>query len=186
MENLLKDMGKRIFDRRKQLNMTQETLAELAHVTPQTISTAELGQKAMRPETILKVCDALHISTEYLLRGVITEADSSLLMKKISTLTPKQYRHFEDILDSFIAPYRKRHRSITGSHASFDYPLLRNADKVLAIRLRVLSSISGSSSTSCAVESITGAAGFSTNLAVGICSFAFSCPIPSCRKISLQ
>lgn len=103
MENLLKDMGKRIFDRRKQLNMTQETLAELAHVTPQTISTAELGQKAMRPETILKVCDALHISTEYLLRGVITEADSSLLMKKISTLTPKQYRHFEDILDSFIA-----------------------------------------------------------------------------------
>ena len=59
MENLLKDMGKRIFDRRKQLNMTQETLAELAHVTPQTISTAELGQKAMRPETILKVCDAL-------------------------------------------------------------------------------------------------------------------------------
>lgn len=59
--------------------------------------------KAMRPETILKVCDALHISTEYLLRGVITEADSSLLMKKISTLTPKQYRHFEDILDSFIA-----------------------------------------------------------------------------------
>lgn len=45
MENLLKDMGKRIFDRRKQLNMTQETLAELAHVTPQTISTAELGQK---------------------------------------------------------------------------------------------------------------------------------------------
>ena len=52
MENLLKDMGKRIFDRRKQLNMTQETLAELAHVTPQTISTAELGQKAMRPETV--------------------------------------------------------------------------------------------------------------------------------------
>ena len=40
MDNLLKDMGKRIFDRRKQLNMTQETLAELAHVTPQTISTA--------------------------------------------------------------------------------------------------------------------------------------------------
>ena len=97
MDNLLKDMGKRIFDRRKQLNMTQETLAELAHVTPQTISTA------MRPETILKVCDALNISTEYLLRGVITETDSSLLMEKISTLTPKQYRHFEDILDSFIA-----------------------------------------------------------------------------------
>ena len=43
MENLLKDMGKRIFDRRKQLNMTKETLAELANVTPQTISTAGRG-----------------------------------------------------------------------------------------------------------------------------------------------
>lgn len=51
----------------------------------------------------LKIIYALHISTEYLLRGVITETDSSLLMEKISTLTPKQYRHFEDILDSFIA-----------------------------------------------------------------------------------
>ena len=61
MENLLKDMGKRIFDRRKQLNMTQETLAELAHVTPQTSSTAELGQKAMRPETILKDVSYTHL-----------------------------------------------------------------------------------------------------------------------------
>jgi len=103
MENLLKDMGKRIFDRRKQLNMTQETLAELASYLDAFSTYPELGQKAMRPETILKVCDALHISTEYLLRGVITETDSSLLMEKISTLTPKQYRHFEDILDSFIA-----------------------------------------------------------------------------------
>ena len=50
MDNLLKDMGKRIFDRRKQLNMTQETLAELAHVTPQTISTAPLlGEPPLPP-----------------------------------------------------------------------------------------------------------------------------------------
>ena len=103
MDNLLKDMGKRIFDRRIHLIISQETQAELAHVTIQTFSIAELGEKAMRPETILKVCDALNISTEYLLRGIITETDSSLLMEKISTLTPKQYRHFEDILDSFIA-----------------------------------------------------------------------------------
>ena len=64
MENLLKDMGKRIFDRRKQLNMTQETLAELAHVTPQTISTAELGQKAMRPETVMHSTSAPSICCE--------------------------------------------------------------------------------------------------------------------------
>ena len=55
MNELLKDMGRRIYDRRKQLHMTQDTLAELANITPQTVSTAELGQKAMRPETIIGI-----------------------------------------------------------------------------------------------------------------------------------
>ena len=66
MNELLKDMGQRILDRRKQLNMTQETLANLTHLTSQTISYAETGQKAMRPETMLKICDALGISADYL------------------------------------------------------------------------------------------------------------------------
>ena len=48
MSELLKEMGQRILERRKQLNMTQETLANLTHLTSQTISYAEMGQKAMR------------------------------------------------------------------------------------------------------------------------------------------
>lgn len=59
MNELLKEMGQRILERRKQLNMTQETLANLTHLTSQTISYAEMGQKAMRPETMLKICEAL-------------------------------------------------------------------------------------------------------------------------------
>lgn len=53
-----------MLDRRKQLRLTQETLAKMAHVTPQTISTAELGTKAMRPETILNVCEAWQTDAE--------------------------------------------------------------------------------------------------------------------------
>lgn len=107
MENLLKDIGRRMYDRRKQLHMTQEALADLAHITPQTVSTAELGQKAMRPETIHGVCDALGISTEYLLRGTITDADKSGLLQKVSDLTPGQYRHLEDIIHSYIAAVKE-------------------------------------------------------------------------------
>ena len=99
MGELLKEMGQRMLDRRKQLRLTQETLAKMAHVTPQTISTAELGTKAMRPETILNVCEALDISTDYLLR---------LLHQKISSLTPSQYRHLEDIIDSYIAAIQEQ------------------------------------------------------------------------------
>ena len=108
MSELLKEMGQRMLDRRKQLKLTQEALAKMAHVTPQTVSTAELGTKAMRPETILKICDALDISTDYLLRGKILEADTSLLQQKISTLTPSQYRHLEQIIDHFIAAIQEK------------------------------------------------------------------------------
>ena len=102
MSELLKEMGQRILERRKQLNMTQETLANLTHLTSQTISYAEMGQKAMRPETMLK------ISADYLLRGKILEADTSLLQQKISTLTPSQYRHLEQIIDHFIAAIQEK------------------------------------------------------------------------------
>ena len=108
MSELLKEMGQRILERRKQLKMTQETLANLTHLTSQTISYAEMGQKAMRPETMLKICEALGISADYLLRGKILEADTSLLQQKISTLTPSQYRHLEQIIDHFIAAIQEK------------------------------------------------------------------------------
>lgn len=108
MNEFLKDMGQRILDRRKQLNMTQEALANMTHLTSQTISYAETGQKAMRPETMLKICDALGISADYLLRGETLEADASLLQQKISTLTPSQYRHLEQIIDHFIAATQEK------------------------------------------------------------------------------
>ena len=103
MGELLKEMGQRILERRKQLNMTQETLTNLTHLTSQTISYAEMGQKAMRPETMLKICEALGISADYLLRGQVMEGDTRLLNQKVSSLTPCQYRHLENIIDNFIA-----------------------------------------------------------------------------------
>ena len=96
-------MGERIMARRKQLRWTQEELAEAAGVTPQTISTAELGKKALRPVKIINICAALDISPDYLLLGRISGEDISILSQKVSQLSPGQYRHLEDVVDSFIA-----------------------------------------------------------------------------------
>ena len=85
MSELLKEMGQRILERRKQLNMTQETLANLTHLTSQTISYAEMGQKAMRPETMLKICEALGISADYLLRGNLLLEQRSVCFKNFTT-----------------------------------------------------------------------------------------------------
>ena len=81
MENLLKEMGKRLVERRKQLRLTQEEVAERADLTTQTISTAETGKKALRPANIISICAALDISPDYLLLGKISGEDLSILKR---------------------------------------------------------------------------------------------------------
>lgn len=103
MGDLLTEMGRRIYERRKQLHMTQEELAERASVTPQTISTAELGKKALRPENIIGVSRALEISTDYLLTGYVPAHEREALIEKLSPLSSSQYRHLEDIINSYIS-----------------------------------------------------------------------------------
>lgn len=103
MDDLLNQMGRRIFSRRKELYLTQEELAEQAGVTPQTISSAELGKKALRPENIIRISAALNISTDYLLTGIVNEADHSTVIELVSTLNAAQYRHLEAIIRSYVA-----------------------------------------------------------------------------------
>lgn len=103
MDNLHREMGMRIYQRRKQKRWTQEELAEASGVTPQTISSAELGKKALRPENILKICDALEISTDYLLTGRIVNEDFHAIFEKISVLSPRQFHYLENIINNYIA-----------------------------------------------------------------------------------
>ncbi len=107
MSEFLEAMGRRILVRRKQLRLTQEVLAEQTGVTPQTISTAELGKKALRPENIVSLCRALDVSTDYLLHGETAGGASSILSDKVDQLTPRQYRYLEEIIDSYIAAVKE-------------------------------------------------------------------------------
>lgn len=102
MDILLEQMGQRLVERRKQLGLTQEDVAEQADLTTQTISTAETGRKALRPENIVKLCDTLEISETYLLRGKISPEDVEPLFARMVQLPPKQYRHLENIINNYI------------------------------------------------------------------------------------
>lgn len=108
MDDLLNQMGKRLVARRKQLRLTQEEIAERTDLTTQTISTAETGKKALRPENIIKLCAALDISTDYLLLDKIASEDHNILSQKVSQLTPLQYQKLEDIIDAYIAAVKEQ------------------------------------------------------------------------------
>lgn len=103
INEFLCEMGKRISTRRKELRLTQEELAEIAGLTTQTISTAETGTKALRPWNIVKLCSALEISADYMLFGETSDMDLCMISQKVSQLPPEQYRHLENIINSFLA-----------------------------------------------------------------------------------
>lgn len=99
MEHLLTDMGLRIQALRKQMDMTQETLAECAGMTSQTISTAELGKKALRPENIVKLSRALGVSTDYLLTGRRNSVDYTIMDGKLRDIPPDEYDRIMRMID---------------------------------------------------------------------------------------
>ena len=101
----LEEVGDRIATRRKDLGLTQEALAEMSEVTTQFISYAESGKRAMRPENLLKVANALEVSVDYLLTGQIIDRDKLLLSRKIDKLSPEQTRIIESIIDECINLY---------------------------------------------------------------------------------
>lgn len=68
-EELYIEMGKRVRERRKELRLTQDQLAEKADVSAQMISYVENGSKAIRPENLIKISQALNISCDYILTG---------------------------------------------------------------------------------------------------------------------
>mgnify|MGYP000352558653 len=104
-ELFLQEVGRRIAERRKQLGMTQEMLAERGDMTPQFVSYAEAGKRAMRPENLLKLASALGVSADYLLTGDIIDKDLLLLSEKLRRLTPEQVRIVECIIDECVRLY---------------------------------------------------------------------------------
>ena len=84
---LYKEMGHRIRDGRKKSHLSQEQLAEMMNVTPQMIINAENGTNGIRPENIIKFCEALDISCDYLLTGKGDHADYSAIIKYSEALS---------------------------------------------------------------------------------------------------
>lgn len=98
----IEEMSRRITKRRKELGLTQEKLAELADMTPQFVSYAESGKRAMRSENLAKLSKALGVSADYILTGKQSEKDLSEINEKLKLLTPKQAEAVNLIIDECI------------------------------------------------------------------------------------
>ncbi|MBQ8909995.1 MAG: helix-turn-helix transcriptional regulator [Oscillospiraceae bacterium] len=92
-------IGKRIQNRRKQLMLTQEQLAEMMNVSIQMVSNLERGNKAIRIDNLINLSQLLDISTDYILTGKATTDDIEVLTSRISQLSIKERKMIEMLVD---------------------------------------------------------------------------------------
>ena len=63
------EIGLRIKTAREKAGLKQHELAELIDVCPQTISAMECGRYRPKYENLIKLCEALHVSCDYIIMG---------------------------------------------------------------------------------------------------------------------
>lgn len=98
-EALLKEMGLRISQKRKAALLTQEQVAEKMSVSVQMISNLELGKKAIRPENLIKLCEVLKVSSDYILTGKRMTNDAENMCEKIASLSERDQRIIAQLVE---------------------------------------------------------------------------------------
>lgn len=74
----LRTIGNKLLRIRKRMGMTQSEVAEAAGLSDRTYADIERGTVNMRTETILRICDVLHITPD----EVLTEDSASLASRQ--------------------------------------------------------------------------------------------------------
>lgn len=107
-KQLLVDMGKRYFEARKAKGLTQEEAAEIADVTQQAISDAELGKSFLSLDSMLRLCIAYDTSCDYLLTGEVSSSDIQIIDQRVRELDAKAFYHYKEIMEHFITAVLER------------------------------------------------------------------------------
>ena len=91
------NIGLRIKQARKSAGLTQEQLAEKIDVSTQYISDLERGVVGTSIPTLIKICDSLAVSADFILRGKEHENHSPLsISNRFNNLSPQEQQLMEE------------------------------------------------------------------------------------------
>lgn len=100
----LRTIGNKLLTVRKRMGMTQAEVAEAAGLSDRTYADIERGTVNMRTETILRICNVLHITPD----EVLTEESTSLtaqqaeLWERLNACNPKDKETALQLLSVFL------------------------------------------------------------------------------------
>ena len=101
----LKTIGKNIRKYRKEKDIRQDKLAEMADLSTNYIGMIERGEKIPSLETFLKICEALDVSADMLLADTNYNGyrvKDSILSDKLNTLPENERNKIYEIIDVMI------------------------------------------------------------------------------------
>lgn len=99
------NIGRRMKEARIKRGLTQEQLAEKIDITTVYLSELERGIKLPSLTVFVGIAEALHISTDSLLRDELETGKEYIyddLTKKLEHLSPKQRVAVADIVDAYV------------------------------------------------------------------------------------
>jgi transcriptional regulator with XRE-family HTH domain len=87
----MREIGNKLLAIRKRMGMTQVEVAEAAGLSSRTYADIERGTVNMRVETILRICDALHITPDEVLTKSECEltAQQEEIFSRLNACSPK-------------------------------------------------------------------------------------------------
>lgn len=100
----LRAIANKLLNTRKRMGMTQAEVAEAAGLSDRTYADIERGTVNMRTETILRICNVLHITPD----EVLTEENASLtsqqveLWERLNACNPKDKETALQILSVYL------------------------------------------------------------------------------------
>lgn len=98
---LLSQIGRRIYNCRRSISLTQEQLAEKMDVSVQMISNLERGNKEIKISNLIRLSSILGVSLDYLLTGKEVR-DNDNLSKKISKLSDDDCKYVEMLVNRLL------------------------------------------------------------------------------------
>lgn len=101
-ENLKKVIGFRIMQKRKKLGILQKELAEAIGLTDNQISNIENGGSFPSMNNLLKICDALDITPDYLFVGTIRRRFKDDITDMISFCSPEEQKTIWLLIQTYI------------------------------------------------------------------------------------
>ena len=99
-------MYARIRKAREDAGYTREKFAELLDVSVSYLAEVERGRTNVSEKTLIKICNVLGLSADYVLFGENREADT-LLLEKIHRLDKKYLPLLTDLINDLLALYEK-------------------------------------------------------------------------------